>query len=253
VEVIVRRAIPSLLATALALVSACGDDGGAEGAALVVFAAASLTDAFEEAADAFEDANPGTSVELNLAASSALREQIVEGAPADVFASANGPNMDAVVEAGEAENSEVFALNQLEIVVPAGNEAGVSGLDDFARAELFVGLCAEEVPCGAFGRDALANAGVEPSIDTDEPDVRALLAKVQSGDLDAGLVYRTDVLAAGDAVEGIDVPDEHDVVAAYPIAVLSRSEVPDVADAFVAFVLSAEGQEILASHGFDGP
>jgi len=249
----VRRAIPSLLAAALVLVPACGDDGDAEAAALVVFAAASLTDAFEEAADAFEDANPGTSVELNFAASSALREQIVEGAPADVFASANGPNMDAVVQAGEAEASEVFALNELEIVVPAGNEAGVSGLDDFAREELFIGLCAAEVPCGELGREVLASAGVEPAIDTDEPDVRALLAKVESGDLDAGLVYRTDVVAAGGDVEGIEVPDEHNVVAAYPIAVLARSEAPDVAEAFVAFVLAAAGQAILAAHGFDAP
>jgi molybdate transport system substrate-binding protein len=253
VEVFVWRAIPTLLAAALALVAACGDDGDPESSEIVVFAAASLTDAFEEVADAFEDANPGTSVELNFAASSALREQIIEGAPADVFASANGSNMDAVVEAGEADGSEVFVQNQLEIAVPAGNEAGVSGLDDFARDELFVGLCAEEVPCGEFGREALANAGVEPSIDTDEPDVRALLAKVESGDLDAGLVYRTDVLAAGDAVEGIEIPEDDNVVAAYPIAVLGRSEVPDVAVAFVAFVLSAEGQAILASYGFDGP
>ena len=247
-----RRAIPTVLATALVLV-ACGADGGPERTELVVFAAASLTEAFDEVTDAFEDANPGTSVDLNFAASSALREQILEGAPADVFASANGSNMDAVVDAGEADDSQAFAQNHLEIVVPAGNEAEVAGLHDFARDELFVGLCAEEVPCGEFGRQALANAGVEPSVDTNEPDVRALLAKVQSGDLDAGLVYRTDVLAAGDEVEGIEVPDEHDVVAAYPIAVLARSEVPDVAGAFVAFVLSADGQEILASHGFEGP
>lgn len=250
----------------LLAVGACGDDGDTSSedetstapveelsGDIVVFAAASLTDAFEEVATAFEDANPGTSVELNFAASSALREQIIEGAPADVFASANGSNMEAVVEAGEADDSEVFVQNQLEIAVPAGNEAGVTGLDDFARDELLIGLCAEEVPCGEFGREALANAGVTPAIDTNEPDVRALLAKVESGDLDAGLVYRTDVLAAGDAVEGIEVPAEDNVLAAYPIAALNRSEALDVAEAFVAFVLSGEGQEILASYGFDGP
>ena len=248
-----RRAIPTFLATALVLVAACGDDGDPESAELVVFAAASLTDAFAELADAFEDADTGASVELNFAASSALREQIVEGAPADVFASANGSNMAAIVDADEADDSQVFALNQLEIAVPAGNPAGVAGLDDLARGELFIGLCAEEVPCGEFGREALANAGVEPSIDTNEPDVRALLTKVASGDLDAGLVYRTDVQSAGDTVEGIEVPEDDNVIAAYPIAVLTRSEAPDLADAFVAFVLSAEGQAILASHGFDGP
>src|SRR5688572_23352189 len=124
VEVIVRRAIPTVLATALVL-AACGADGGPERAELVVFAAASLTDAFEEVTDAFEDANPGTSVDLNFAASSALREQILEGAPADVFASANDSNMDVVVDSGEADDSQAFAQNHLEIVVPAGNEAGV--------------------------------------------------------------------------------------------------------------------------------
>jgi molybdate transport system substrate-binding protein len=253
VEVFVRRTITTLLATALVLVAACGDDDDPEHAELVVFAAASLTDALEEVAEAFEDEHPGTSVELNFAASSALREQIIEGAPADVFASANESNMDAVVEAGEADDAEVFVRNQLEIAVPDGNEAGVTGLDDFARDELFIGLCAEEVPCGEFGRQALANAGVEPSIDTNEPDVRALLAKVASGDLDAGLVYGTDVRSAGDTVEGIEVPEDHNVIAAYPIAVLTRSDAPDLAGAFVSFVLSAEGQAILASYGFDGP
>jgi molybdate transport system substrate-binding protein len=109
------------------------------------------------------------------------------------------------------------------------------------------------VPCGQFGRQALANAGVTPSIDTNEADVRALLTKVQSGDLDAGLVYKTDVLAGGDEVEGVVVPDELNVVADYPIAPLSASASPDVAAAFVAFILSADGQDILASFGFESP
>jgi molybdate transport system substrate-binding protein len=195
----------------------------------------------------------GTSVELNFAASSALREQILEGAPADVFASANESNMDQVVEADEASDPAIFVLNELQIAVPAGNDAGVTGLADFGRDELLVGLCAEEVPCGQFGREALANAGVAPAQDTDEADVRSLLSKVEAGDLDAGLVYRTDVLAAGDAVEGIDVPAEDNVVAAYPIAVLTRSSAPEVAEAFVAFLLAADGQAILESYGFEGP
>ena len=137
--------------------------------------------------------------------------------------------------------------------MPAGNEAGVTGLDDFANPDLLIGLCAEEVPCGEFGREALANAGVTPSIDTNEPDVRSLLTKVEAGDLDAGIVYVTDVLAAGDAVEGIDIPADENVIATYPIAALTDAANAEVADAFVEFVLSDEGQEILDSYGFDAP
>jgi molybdate transport system substrate-binding protein len=220
---------------------------------ITVFAAASLTDAFDDVGAAFEDANPGVSVELNYGPSSGLREQIVAGAPADVFASANTSNMDQVVEADAAGEPESFVTNQLEIAVPAGNEAGVTGLDDFADADLLIGLCAEDVPCGEFGREALANADVTPSIDTNEPDVRALLTKIESGDLDAGIVYITDVLAAGDAVEGIEIPADDNVTATYPIATLSDSGNAEVADAFVAFVLSDDGQEILGSYGFDSP
>jgi molybdate transport system substrate-binding protein len=233
----------------LLLVLACAGDDSAD--SVTVFAAASLTDAFEEAAEAFEAANPGVTVELNFAASSALREQILEGAPADVFASANTSNMDEVVEGGEAEDPAPFVENQLEIAVPAGNEAGVTGLADFGVADLLIGLCAEEVPCGEFGREALANAGVAASVDTNEPDVRSLLTKIEAGELDAGIVYRTDVLAAGDAVQGIEIPAGDNVVATYPIAALTGSANPDAADAFVAFILSAEGQEILTSYGFD--
>jgi molybdate transport system substrate-binding protein len=220
---------------------------------ITVFAAASLTDAFTELGTTFESENQDVSVELNFGASSALREQILAGAPADVFASANTSNMDQVVEGGAATDPENFVTNQLQIAVPAGNDAGVTGLDDFANPDLLIGLCAEEVPCGEFGREALANAGVTPSIDTNEPDVRSLLTKVEAGDLDAGIVYITDVLAAGDTVEGIDIPADENVVATYPIATLSDDPNAEVADAFVEFVLSDEGQEILDSYGFDAP
>jgi molybdate transport system substrate-binding protein len=247
--------------------AACGDDddddagsttteapaqGSAEGD-ITVFAAASLTDAFTELGTTFESENPDASVKFNVGASSALREQILAGAPADVFASANTSNMDQVVDGGAAAEPQNFVTNLLEIAVPAGNEAGVSGLGDFANPDLLIGLCAEEVPCGEFGREALANAGVTPSIDTDEPDVRSLLTKVEAGDLDAGIVYVTDVMAAGDAVEGIEIPSDENVVATYPIAALSDAANPDTADAFVEFVLSDEGQEILRSYGFDAP
>jgi molybdate transport system substrate-binding protein len=249
------------------MLAACGDDDDgesasatetpAEGAALegdiTVFAAASLTDAFDEVGTAFEDANPEVSVELNYGASSALREQILAGAPADVFASANTSNMDQVVEAGAAADPQDFVTNQLQIVVPAGNPGGVTDLADFANADLLLGLCAEEVPCGEFGREALANAQVTPSVDTNEPDVRALLTKVEAGELDAGIVYVTDVMAAGDAVEGLDIPADENVIATYPLAALSDADNAEVADAFVEFVLSDDGQEILTSYGFGSP
>jgi molybdate transport system substrate-binding protein len=203
---------------------------------------------------AFEEANPGTDVVLNLGSSSTLREQILEGAPADVFASANTSNMDQVVEAGEnAVEPEIFVTNLLQIAVPAGNPAGVTGLADFADEQLLIGLCAEEVPCGEFGREALANAGVTPSIDTNEPDVRALLTKVGAGEVDAGIVYVTDVISTDGAVEGVEIPEEDNVLAEYPIAALNSAPNPDGAAAFVEFVLSDEGQSILADFGFMAP
>lgn len=244
----------------VAVVTACGDDdgGAGDGAGLdgtvLVFAAASLTDAFAEVETAFEDEYPDVDLQLNLAGSSSLREQIVEGAPADVFASANKSNMDQVIDAGEVDgDARVFVENLLQIAVPAGNPADVGALDDFARQDLLIGLCAEGVPCGDFAREALANAGVEASIDTNEPDVRALLTKIGADELDAGIVYVTDVLAAGDLVEGIDIPQEANIVASYPIAPLAGAPNPEAAEAFVEFVLSGEGRSILESFGFAAP
>jgi len=203
---------------------------------------------------AFETVNPDADVELNFAGSSALREQILEGAPADVFASANPTNMDQVVEAGGvAGEPQVFVHNLLQIVVPAGNPGAVTSLEDFADADLLIGLCAEEVPCGEFGREALAGAGVEPSIDTNEPDVRSLLTKIEADELDVGIVYVTDVAAGGDNVEGVDIPAEVNVVAEYPIAALAEAPNLTGAEAFVDFVLSPGGQEILNSYGFESP
>lgn len=244
----------ALLMALVVVLGACGDDGGSVEGELLVSAAASLTDAFADVEAAFEDANPDVDVVLNLGSSSSLREQILEGAPADVFASANTSNMDQVVEAGEVEGEpEIFVRNLLQIAVPSGNPAGVTGLEDFGRDELLIGLCAEEVPCGDFAREALANAGVTPAIDTNEPDVRALLTKVEVGELDAGITYVTDVSSTGGTVDGVDIPDDQNVVASYPIAALTNAPNPEAAAAFVAFVLSDEGQAILAEYGFAAP
>ena len=242
----------TVTACVLGTVIACS--GSSVEGELLVSAAASLTDAFAEMESAFEDANPDVDVLLNFGSSSALREQILEGAPADVFASANTSNMDQVAEAGElAGAAEIFVTNSLQIAVPIGNPAEVTGLEDFAREDLLIGLCAEDVPCGDFGREALENARVIPSIDTNEPDVRALLTKIEAGELDAGITYVTDVLSASGTVEGVDIPAEVNVVAEYPLATLTGAPNPDAASAWVEFVLSEEGQAILTSYGFTSP
>ncbi len=220
---------------------------------MLVFAAASLSDAFTEIGAAFETANPGVDVELNLAGSSTLREQILEGAPADVFAAADEKTMSVVVDDGlVAGSAEIFTTNRLQIAVPAGNPGAVSGLSDFADDELLTGLCAAAVPCGDFARQVLANAGVDPAVDTNEPDVRSLLTKIAADELDAGIVYLTDI-AANDRVDGIEIPAEVNVEATYPIAELVSSDNQSGAAAFVAFVLSPDGQAILTRHGFSAP
>lgn len=249
------------LTIALTLLAACGGSqvtattlaGTAFEGELLVSAAASLTDAFAEIESVLETSHPGVDVVLNFGSSSSLREQILEGAPADVFASANTSNMDQVVEAGEAANPRIFASNLLQIAVPVGNEAEVTELADFANEELLIGLCAEDVPSGDFGRQALEKAGVTPAIDSNEPDVRALLTKIEAGELDAGIVYVTDVASAAGTVEGIEISEEHNVSAHYPIAVLLNAPNSGAADAFVAFVLSDDGQEILSQFGFIAP
>jgi molybdate transport system substrate-binding protein len=243
------------VATALALAGALAAcSGQAVEETLVVSAAASLDEAFNEIATVFEDQHPDTDVLLNFAGSSTLREQILEGSPVDVFASANISNMDAVVAAGDISGQpEIFALNQLQIAVPAGNPGGVDGLADFSDQALLLGLCAEGVPCGDFARESLARAGVRPTVDSNEPDVRALLTKIAAGELDAGITYVTDVVSSGGEIEGIVIPDEFNVVAEYPIATVSSGESPDSAAAFVELVLSETGQAILRDHGFASP
>lgn len=221
---------------------------------ILVSAAASLSDAFVQISTEFEAQNPGIKVHLNLAGSSALRAQILEGAPVDVFASASQAIMDELTRAGRApETPSVFARNSLQIVVPTDNPGRVAGLGDFARGELLLGLCAQTVPCGDLARRALTQAGVTPAIDSSEPDVRALLTKVRLGELDAGIVYLTDVSAAEGAVLGITIPAPLNQTAHYPIAVLRGAPNPVGAQAFVDFVLSPPGQSILSRHGFGSP
>ncbi len=218
---------------------------------MTVFAAASLTESFAEIEAAFEAAHPEVDVVLNFGGSSGLATQIVEGAPADVFAAASPATMATVVDAGLAADPVDFATNVLELVVPAGNPGGVVDLTDLANPDLAVALCAVEVPCGAAAAKALEAAGVVPSVDTYEQDVKAVLTKVELGEVDAGLVYVTDVQAAGDQVEGIELPDAP--VVAYPIVLVSESANAEAAQAFIEWVLSDEGQAVLAAAGFGAP
>ncbi|MGR6966552.1 molybdate ABC transporter substrate-binding protein [Geodermatophilus sp. URMC 61] len=247
------------------LLAGCGgsaDDGAAAapgpgpaelGGTLTVFAAASLTDVFTDLGEQFEGDHPGLDVQFNFAGSSALATQVTQGAPADVLASANEAQMAVVTDAGLAADPQVFAANVLQIAVPAGNPAGVTGLADLAREELTIAVCAPQVPCGAAAEDVLAAAGVTAAPDTLEEDVRAALTKVELGEVDAALVYATDVTAAGDAVEGIDVPEAEQAVNDYPIVVLADAPNPEAAAAFVELVRSGEGQQALGDAGFRVP
>ena len=245
-----RRAAWVALSLVVFVLTSCG--GADDDETVLVMAAASLTDAFAEIEEAFEAANPEIDVQLNMAGSSALREQILQGAPADVFASANTQTMQAVVDAQAAQNPAPFARNALQIAIPAGNPGNVSAVEDLAEPALLIGLCGEQVPCGQFARQALDQIGVVPSIDTNEGDVRSLVTKIDAGELDAGIVYRTDI-ESNDGLQAIALPAAAEVDITYPIAALSDAPNPQGAAAFVAFVLSPDGQSILQSYGFGAP
>lgn len=243
---------------ALSSLAACGSDdasdsGAKQGVTIRVFAAASLTESFTELGKQFEEDHPGTKVELNFGPSSGLAEQIDSGAPADVFASASTSNMDTVVEAKQAKDPRDFATNSMEIAVPADNPAGIGSLDDLADKEVKVALCQAQVPCGKVAAEIFATAGLTVEPVTEEVDVRSVLTKVSLGEVDAGVVYVTDVLAAGDKVEGIDIAPGVNAATTYPIATLTGSEHAGTAEEFVDLVLSADGAKVLEDAGFGKP
>jgi molybdate transport system substrate-binding protein len=245
------RIITAAAAVCLGL-SACG--GGASGDGLAVFADGSLTDAYRALAAAFEDAHPGVEVHLTFDDSAALAGQILSGTSADVFASADAADIASVTEAdGAAVTPQVFARNLLQIAVPWSNPAGISDLEDFADPGLMIGLCAASYPCGADALEALALAGITPSIDNTEEGSRALLNEIEARELDAGIVFATDVAAEAGYVEGIAIPDEFQAAETYQIVALSGNDQAGPAGEFVAFVLSAEGQQILESYGLVAP
>ena len=269
----VRRLLDVMvLLCVMVLAGACGaPQPGAAGvatgrrAALNVFAAASLTDAFREIGTNFEQANPGTTITFNFAGSQQLIQQIVQGAPADVFAAANSKQMDAAVEAGSVagDMQQIFAHNRLVVIFPKDNPAGLRELNDLARPGVKLDLAAKEVPAGQYALAFLDTAAADPAFGTAfkadtlknvvsyEENVKAVLSKVVLGEADAGIVYVSDI--AGDAaakVGRLDIPDQLNTIADYPIAPINDSQHSAAAEQFVAYVLSPDAQAILAEHGF---
>lgn len=245
-----------LLAVVVVVAASCGSDDAARGDAptdVTVFAAASLTAAFTELGDAFVSANPDADVTFNFAGSSDLVAQIADGAPVDVFASADPANMAKLTDAGLTEGEPaVFATNVAEVIVEAGNPLGITGVADLADDDLVVVQCAPEVPCGAYAEQVFANARLAVTPSSYEQHVKAVVSKVTLGEADAGIVYRTDVIAAGDAAAGVLIADDINVVAEYPIALVVDAPTPSGGRSFIDFVLGDAGQAILATHGF-GP
>lgn len=252
------RSIGAVL-SALVIVTglvACGsgESSGRGGEKVTVFAAASLTEAFSEIGRQFERENAGTEVEFSFGASSDLAGQIDQGAPAEVFASADEVNMQKVVESGmNGDEPVAFAGNVLEIVVPIGNPAEVSSLEDLSDEDLLVAVCDVEVPCGNAASRVFSKVGLEPAIDSYEPDVRAVLTKVELGEVDAGLVYHSDVLAAGDRIQPIRIPEAFEVVNRYPIVTIKGSGGTEGATDFIDLVLSDAGRSVLKRWGFREP
>lgn len=253
-----RRAHRALICLAAATLLAAGcssDDAPAAGDGdVTVFAAASLTAAFTEIGDAFTVEHPGATVTFNFAASSDLVTQITEGAPVDVFASADLANMTKLIDAdGNATEPVVFATNLAQIIVGPGNPKGITGVADLANDDLIVVQCAPEVPCGKYAAQIFDNAGVTVTPKSFEENVKAVVTKVTLGEADAGIVYVTDVTAAGADAEGVEIPADVNVIAEYPIATTVEAPNPAGAEAFIDFVLGEQGQEILASYGFGAP
>jgi molybdate transport system substrate-binding protein len=248
------------------VVAGCGDDSSEAASTTIgapkvtgditVLAAASLTDSFKELGAAFEAANPGSNVTFSFAASSSLVTQINQGAPADVFASADTANMDKLTAAngaGVAAAPVTFATNKLQIIAGKGNPKGITAVADLAKTGLIYVTAAPEVPIGAYAKQVLDKAKVTVPPKSLEVDVKSIVNKVMLGEADAGIVYATDVKAAGDKAVGVVIPDELNVLATYPIAVTKATKNATAATAFAAFVVGTQGQTILAKNGFAKP
>src|SRR5262245_28884674 len=221
---------------------------------ITVFAAASLTESFTAIGEAFTAANPDAKATFSFDASSALVQQIIQGAPADVFASADQANMTKLTDAAlNGSDPVVFATNLLTIIVAPGNPLGITGVADLSNPDLNVVVCAPEVPCGNYASQIFTAAGVAVTPVSLEQNVRGVVTKVTAGEADAGIVYVTDVIAAGDAADMVDIPADINVIAEYPIASVAASQNAEVDEAFIEFLTGPEGQAILAEYGFGGP
>lgn len=256
----------ALLAAVLALLAgACGSSGASTPAPatggtaagdalsgnLTVFAAASLTESFNEMGKAFEAEHPGVKVTFSYGASSDLATQLAQGAPADVFASADQANMRKVTDGGiVTATPTVFTHNLPRIIVGAGNPKKIATVADLARPDLAVVICAPEVPCGRYAAAIFTNAKVAVTPKSLEQNVKAVVTKVTAGEADAGIVYSTDVKAAGAKAAGVDIPKDVNVIADYPIAPVAKSANAAAARAFTDFAASPQGQRILDSYGF---
>ncbi len=238
-----------------ALIAACGSSGGSSNTSLSstasVFAAASLTGAFNALGASFQAAHSGTTVKFNFAGTPTLVTQIEQGAAADVFASADTTNMDKLTADGfTTGTSQVFAHNKLEIVVAAGNPRAITGLADLTKPGVIYITEGATVPAGKYALQILASAGVKVTPKSLETDVKSVVGKIELGEADAGIVYTTDVTAAGSKVTGVQIPDAVNVVATYPLVAVKGTKNANLANAFIAYVLSTEGQSKLQSFGF---
>jgi molybdate transport system substrate-binding protein len=233
---------------------------------LIIFAAASLTDAFQELGKNFENANPGIKIQYNFTGSQIARMQIEQGAKADVFASADHKNMDLLVAEGLVMGNAYrdFATNRLVVIMPRGNPAGIEQLHDLARPGLKLILADPSVPAGSYARQTISKLSESPdygpkfmtqvlaNVVSNETDVRQVVTKIELGEADAGIVYVSDVVANSNLVE-VAIPDEFNVTANYPMALLANTHNRQLAEAFVSYVLSSEGQTVLKKWGFGGP
>lgn len=243
------------VAAAVLMASGCAADAPARTPDRVaVFADSSLTEPFQQMATEIEADRPGLDIVLRFGGSTSLVPEVVSGDSADVFATANPDTMQLVVDrTAIADDPEVFARNRLQIAVPVGNAVGVEDLKDLADPELELALCAPEVPCGVAAQKALQSGSVVAEPDSFEEDVKAVLSKVLLGEADAGLIYRTDVLAAGGQVDGLDFAESERSIDDYTIAPLTKAPNPAGGRIFLDFVRSERGREILRRAGFDVP
>lgn len=270
------RSSLALLTLLVVLLSACGGqpatvpavteapNAGPGTGTLTVFAAASLTDAFGEIATAFSAANPGAEITFNFAGSQQLVAQLGQGAPADVFASANASQMNVAIEASRVVSGtqKTFVRNRLVVITPKDNPAGLTTLADLAKPGIKLILADKAVPVGQYALDFLRKASVLPeytesysptvlaNVVSYEDNVRSVLTKVGLGEGDAGIVYTTDAALDADSLQLIEIPDTLNTIASYPIAPVSDSANPELARAFIDFVTGPEGQQILVKYGF---